>query len=453
MKDVKFERELKLLLNYIREYGIQHSTITKKDIPGSDGHDKFVTNVHKGYMFAQRNVLSNLTKVLNEKKLIKEKLKDANRAKDKTAKEECLSTLEKLKFQELAFRKIIDSIAWTLLGFEMSAVRRLYGGEELIDITDSNIESCVKYSEDIFSKNPLEFALISDLTSFVQAGDILHYEYGKRLSIVELKSGKTNEKVFNVLDFYQKTKCDNYLYTTLEKEGDKFRKQLTRTVKQIATETAVVDTLKTGQGTDRLTGLNVNIIQEQLELDTFTDNVLDLIEKARGKGYAISVIEDCLPIGVYFNDKFPNIAFVEWMKIMKNEIPIYDIRQSLLDPVAFPLFLQPFSQNTIIDIVLGNISILMSIDINAWLAPLEKEGYKIKWLSEKETRKFNANIKGKHIPLSINGKSIMVEKDDFSFTIQGGLFVRMFTSFNTPSAMRKYLIETHKVAIKEKIEY
>lgn len=450
MKEVKFKRELNLLLNYIREYGIQHSTITKKDIPGSDAHNTFVANVHKGYMLAQKSVLDNLTKVLKEKKLFKEKLKDANRAKDKEIKEECLSILEKLKFQELAFRKIMDSIAWTLLGFDMSDVRRLYGGEELIDITDSNIESCIQYSEDVFSRNPLEFALISDLTSFVQAGDILHYEYGKQLSIVELKSGKTNEKVFNVLDFYQKSKCENYLHMMLEKEGDKFRKQIVRTVKQIATETAVVDTLKTGHGTDRLTGLNVNIIQKQLELDTFTDIVLELVEKARGKGYAINVIENCLPIGVYFNDKFPKIVFLEWMKVMSNETPVYDLRQSLLDPVAFPLFLQPFSQNAIIDIVMGKISILMSIDVDKWLAPLEGEGYIVKWLSEKETRKFNANIKGKVSPLSINGKALVVEKENVSFTIQGGLFVRMFTSFNTPSAMRKYLTETYKEAIKKK---
>lgn len=36
MKDVKFERELKLLLCYIREYGIQHSNISMKEPYGSD---------------------------------------------------------------------------------------------------------------------------------------------------------------------------------------------------------------------------------------------------------------------------------------------------------------------------------------------------------------------------------------------------------------------------------
>ena len=42
MKDVKFERELKLLLCYIREYGIQHSNISIKEPYESDIHNRFV---------------------------------------------------------------------------------------------------------------------------------------------------------------------------------------------------------------------------------------------------------------------------------------------------------------------------------------------------------------------------------------------------------------------------
>lgn len=450
MKDIKFERELKLLLYYIREYGIQHSTLTKRDKPGSNAHNNFVANVHKGYMLAQENVVGNLTKVLTEKKQVKKKLKEANRARNKGSQEECRLLLKKLKIQETSFRKIMDSIAWTLLGFEITDVRKLYGGEEPIDITNSNIESCINYSEHIFSNNPLEFALINDLTSFVQTGDILQYKYGESLSVIELKEGIVNEKVFDVLDYFQKSKCDKYLYMTLEEEGNKFKEQLIRNIKQIATGTAVVDTLKTGQGTDRFTGLKVNTEQEQLELATFTDVTSELIKKARSKGYAIIVVENCLSVGVYYNDKFPKRIFSKWMKASKNRTPIYDLRQSLIDPVSYPLFLQPFPKNTIVDIVLGRISILMSIDINTWLAPLEKEGYIVKWLSEKETRRLYGNLKGQAKLLSINGRAIAVEKDDFSIALQGGLFARMFTSFNTPSAMRKYIIEINKKAIKKK---
>lgn len=443
MKDVKFERELKLLLCYIREYGIQHSNISIKEPYESDIHNRFVANVHKGFMFAQRNVIDNLIIILKEQKQIKAQIKEANKVKDKSTKEECCILLKKLKFQEYVFRKIMDSIAWIILGFEVSDIRRLYGGEELIDITDSNIESCIAFSENIFSNNPMAFALISDLTSFVQTGDILLFEYGKKLEVVELKSGDTNAKVLDLLDFYIKNQCDYFLDKTFQKEGHKFEKQFMRTVKQLATESEVVNTLKTGQGIDRLTGLNVDIVQEHIELDTFTDVVLQLIETARKKGYAICVIENCLHIGVYFNNKFPSTIFYEWMENRKIETPIYDLSKSIWQPLAFPIFLQPFSENTILDILNRNITILMTIDINVWLAPLKKDGYQIKWLSEKQTRKNNAKIKGIK-PFSIKGKSISIEKDDYGMILQGGIFGRMFTLFNTPSAMRKYIIELHK---------
>lgn len=440
MKDIKFERELKLLINYIREYGIHHAAIMKGDLPGSDSHNQFVIQVHRGYMLAQKSVLCNLTRVLQEKKQVKAKLKDANRSRDKEAGKDCTLQLEKLEFQEVIFRKIMDSIAWTLLRLDITDVRRLYGGEEPIDITDSNIESCVEYSELVFSRNPLEFALINDLTSFVQAGDILLYKYGESLSIIELKSGETNKRVLDLLGSYMECNCDRFLFLSLEKEDEKFKKQFERTVRQMEAESEVVHVLKTGQGTDRITGLQVNIGQERLELDTYTETLISLVEKARTKGYAIGAVEDCLFLGVYENDRFPRGVFSEWMRGIKHKSPIYDLRQSLLDPVAFPLFLQPFPTNTVVDIALGRVSVLLCVDLDAWLSPLEKEGFTIQWMSKKETNKLYAKVKGKTCHLSFDGRALMIQKDDFSFILQGGAFVRMFTLFNTPSAMRKYFM-------------
>lgn len=445
MKDVKFERELKNLIYYVLQYGIHRSTI-KADMPNPsyDEMVAFVTNVHKGFMLAQESVVRNLTEVLQQKKKAKQQLKIDNRERNTAAKKADQDLLNKLKYQEYVFRKVIDSIAFILLRYELSDARRLYCGEEPIDITDSNLQSCIEYSQDIYQKDPMTFALISDLSSFIQAGDILQYRYGEKVSVIELKEGVVNEKVLETMRFYEQTKCDMFLNLTLEQEGPGFERQLSRTVKQIHKDRSIVDVMNTGRGTDMFTGLNVNVIQGNGEIQTFTEIVKELLKDARAKGYATSVIEGCLPIGVYYNAKFPKEIFSDWMRLIKIDFPIIDLRQSILDPTAYPIFLLGIPQSSLVDIVLGRVSILMSIDIDSWLLPLKQGGYKIDYIPRSKLQSIcRSSLKNIH-PIMLEGKCVTVEKNGSKQFLQKGLLARMFTMFSTPSSMRKYIVEMFK---------
>lgn len=442
MKDVKFERELKNLIYYVLQYGIHRSTI-KADMPNPsyDEMVAFVTNVHKGFMLAQESVVRNLTEVLQQKKKANQQLKIDNRERNTVAKKADQDLLNKLKYQECVFRKVIDSIAFILLRYELSDARRLYCGEEPIDITDSNLQSCIKYSQEIYQKDPMTFALISDLSSFIQAGDILQYRYGEKVSLIELKEGVVNEKVLETIRFCEKSRCDMFLKLTLEQEGPRFERQLFRTVKQIQKDQSIVDVINTGCGTDMFTGLNVNVMQGNVEFETFTETVKKLLKDARAKGYAISVIDGCLPIGVYYNAKFPKEMFAHWMKVSKIDAPIIDLRQSIFDPTAYPIFLLGIPQNSLMDIVLGRVSVLMSLDVNQWLSPLQKDGYKIELMSEKKMKSIYITKQNRIHPIRTEGKCVVIEKEKAQMLLQGGLLGRMFTMFNTPSSMRKYIVE------------
>ena len=445
MKDVKFERELKNLIYYVLQYGIHRSTI-KADMPNPsyDEMVAFVTNVHKGFMLAQESVVRNLTEVLQQKKKAKQQLKIDNWERNTAAKKADQDLLNKLKFQDYVFRKVIDSIAFILLRYELSDAHRLYCGEEPIDITDSNLQSCIKYSQEIYQKDPMTFALISDLSSFIQAGDILQYRYGEKVSVIELKEGVVNEKVLETMRFYEQTKCDMFLNLTLEQEGPRFERQLFRTAKQIQKDLSIVDVMNTGRGTDMFTGLNVNVIQDNIEFETFTETVKELLKDARAKGYAISVIDGCLPIGVYYNAKFPKEIFTHWMKVSKIDAPIIDLRQSILNPTAYPIFLLDIPQNSLMDIVLGKVSVLMSLDVNQWLSPLQKDGYKVELMSEKKMKSIYKTKQNCIHPIKTKGKCVVIEKGNVQMLLQGGLLGRMFTMFSTPSSMRKYIVEMFK---------
>lgn len=443
MKDVVFYRELKILINGVRSYGIQHCCDKNVDIlmTDSDKRDDFTMQVHKGFFLAQKNAIYLLQKILREQKQLKMDLKQARRDRDKDKKSVIDDLIKKVKYQERVVRKAMDSIAWQLFGYDLTVMRRLYCGKELIDITDSNLDSELYYIDNYVKENPDGFVLISDLTSFIQIGDVVTFAPKKGLQIVELKEGRTNLEMFQIIDNVIKTNCPRYLKNELEKMDKKKEEQFFRDIKQINKGIKTLQTINEGKGIDFLTGLEVKIDKDEIQLGTFGDTVNELLKECSKKGYAISVIEGCLLIGVYETDKFPSVAFDVWAKGLGITMPIVDLRHSVFDPLGYPVFLQPFKDDYILDIIQGKKVIKMTIDINAWMKTFENDGIKWRWLSKKETARINSKFNGKNGIFSLEEKGIQIENGNgVTQYIGEGVFSRVFTGFNTPSSIKKLLI-------------
>src|SRR5690606_13651242 len=92
-----------------------------------------------------------------------------------------------------------DGIAWQLIGGEIHIARRFHIEEDSSKFLDtSNIEHAKKVADEI-NKSPLDFALISDLTSYVQIGDIL-LKHENIVGIMELKEGKVNDQIKDFIE-------------------------------------------------------------------------------------------------------------------------------------------------------------------------------------------------------------------------------------------------------------
>ncbi len=446
MKDSKFIREIKLLINFVRSYGIHHLDyyvdVNSLSPIKTDKQNEIIKKIHNGFFLAQENVIRLLTKVLMEQKELKKELKESRRNRDEIAIKEYENKLNKVKYQECTLRKIMDSIAWQIFRYDLSSIRRLYNGNTCIDITDSNIVSEIEYINSHREHNPVDFVLINDLTSFLQVGDITIVSKDKKIQIVEMKRGKVNNEILNIINDFSTNPCPRKLYYTLENKDKKFMEQLKRDLKQMQNAINVDNIFKKGEGIDNVLGKNVKIIQEEIELNTFDRELLNLIEKCKKNNYAISIIEDCLFIGVYNTNKFPSNIFDAWVNPLKIKTPIFDLRQSLTIPLAYPLFLHPFSDNILADIVSGDIVIKMTMNIEALLKKIESKGLKIRWLSKRETARINTQLKGANHLFMMDGCGISIENDDNSYFLFDGLLLRIFSSFNIPSAIVEYILAT-----------
>lgn len=318
MNDTKFSRELKSLIWYVRGYGIQHISFDINSINGftkeNEKIEEFLTQVHRGFYLAQDRVTYLLKKVLLEQKELKKTISQVRCRHEKDKEQEIKQSLNNVKYQERVLRKVMDSIAGQIFNYDLTTLRRLYYGQELIDITDSNLNSEISFIKNYVRDNSYVFALISDLTSFIQIGDIITLSKNKGIEILELKEGTINEKISEVIDEAVKVQCPKYLQLRLETENESFIKHFERNVNQIFRAHKVIETISKGYGTDLNTGQKIRIIQDEIELDTFTDTVNKLSEDCNKKGYSISVIEGCLLIGVYDVGKFPSCAFDAWAK-------------------------------------------------------------------------------------------------------------------------------------------
>ena len=460
MNSQKFERELKKLIYYVREYGIQHLSFHPSELSRiHDDHtvaEEFTMQVHKGFYFAQEQVIELLRKVINEQKKAKRNLAEARRNRDKEKERNLQEKRDTAHYQECILRRVIDAIVWTLCGFDLSTIRRLYMEQEPIDITDSNLNSELSFLESYKQSHPSGFALISDLSMIVQVGDIITKDISDGTGIVELKEGRVNKRVFEILNEYGENHCDHYLASVLSEEGKKVSEQFFRSVKQMHKDMLAVNIINEGQGEDPQSGEQVTIVESSLELATFNPVFLDVIKQASKTGRASQTIQGCLTIVAY------DIAHPVSLTAQPNDAPSerplkgkqkneedntirsMDLRQTLIDPTTRPLFLCPLPESYIVDIAMERKIVKFYLSVPLWLQMFENQGFTVRMLGKKETARMKQQgNRGTQI-LEVNGQAVEIQKGAYKTLLGEGLLSRMFTCLNTPLAMVDYFSEMEK---------
>ena len=285
--------------------------------------------------------------------------------------------------------------------------------------------------------------LINDLISFIQVGDVVSFTPQEGIQIGELKEGKVNYEIFQIIKNSMKIDCPWYLANEIAKLDKKGQEQFQRDMKQLDRNLQTMKIIEDGEGIDYFTGLPVKFSKEEIELETFANTVNCLLRKCTKEGAAFSVVEACLLTIVCREDKSQdaNIILRAWMHGTGTKMLIVDLRQGMFDPLGYPLFLQKLGDSFIFDIIQGKKIVKMVIDVEAWMSTFESEKIKWRWMSEKETARVNSKLKGKNKIFTLDKEGIEIKNEHGKKQYIGeGIFSRMFTALNTPSAMKKLLI-------------
>jgi len=327
----------------------------------------------------------------------------------------------------ILIRGIADSMVWQLIGQQLCHARRFYKEQPPINLKESNFESVVFSAEEHARQDPGSISIISDLTSFVQVGDLLTMNSQGRITISEVKEGKKNHEIFDFMKFFMETPCEHALSHFAQQQGKSGMKQLQRMLRQIVRMGHVADVISTGKSVDPDTDHTINIPDAFVYVPNWDEELNKILESADSNGYGYHVIDSCLFMGAYTKDGMGgyghgmfNILFDKYEGGL--ESPRYRLVDCMISPLALPIFNLNISNEHKFDLLFGRKNVCLGLNIIRFLERLKEIGLTVRAATKKEVSQMEQ--KGAKL-YKWKGEAIFVGNGKNEACLSHGLFVRI----------------------------
>ncbi|WP_429096971.1 hypothetical protein [Aeromonas media] len=386
--------------------------------------------------------------VLKENKELREKFYRSANQGMMSAQDEIISIIQgedKLAFSKLLLlRGIADAIAWQLLGSQLAYARRFYKSKPQPSLYNSNFESVVLAVKELAKQTPDAAILISDLTSFIQVGDLLICDPEKGITISEVKEGSMNAKIGDFMKFYMQSQCDRVLYYFGQQEGEHAVKQLQRMFRQADRMNHVSTVLQTGKGVDPDTNQHINISEPFFIMDSWDSRLVKALDIANEKGWALDVIDNCLFIGVYASEYMRtggHILFNSWFDEMGGtpECPRALLIDCMRNPLALPIFSRNIPDEYKFDVLFGRKQVCIGICIELLLDECKKVGLSVRFATNKERGQLD---KTGNRPYRHKGNAIFIGNGSVEFVLLDGIFLRAMFHGQSPISVIQAILKS-----------
>ena len=333
--------------------------------------------------------------------------------------------------KQVLYRKVIDSIAWKMIANQLYIARRLYREKKQPSLNHSNVESVRQAARSMTSDDFYQFSLLSDLTTFIQIGDLLTINPSQGVFASEVKEGEVNEKIVN---FINQSPDEISIYNFREKEGLKVSKQMDRVIRQKARLQHVYEILTDNQSVDPDSKHGVIIKPDPVKLELWDDELSKLIDESNSKGYALAHIDNCLFVGVY-RDRSRFISaelFKGWFEMCggKPNYPRWNLISGMNIPLALPIFSRQLPIEHMFDIVFGRVVVHLALNMDAFIELCNEMGLKACWSTRKEAAGYR---RGKDYPWFFDNRVILLG-DEKSNVLDEGIFMRIFFHGTKPKS-------------------
>ena len=325
-------------------------------------------------------------------------------------------------------RGIADAMVWQLIGEQLCYARRFYKERLPVNLKESNFESVVFRAEENTRRYPGSISIISDLTSFVQVGDLFTMNSEGRITISEVKTGKKNYEISNFIKSFIETPCEHALDHFAREQGQSGMKQLQRMLRQGKRMEHVTEVMATGKSVDPDTKHTINIPEDFVYMPKWDYELNSILESADSEGYGYDVIDNCLFMGAYSKDGISEQGYALFNMLFDHyegglESPRCRLYDCMIVPLALTIFNLKISDEHKFDLLFGRKNVCLGLNITNFIEGLEKVGLTVREATNKEASKMEQ--KGEQ-PYRWKGKAILIGNGKGEVFLSHGLFVRIF---------------------------
>ncbi|MFH1653030.1 MAG: hypothetical protein ABIE74_03140 [Pseudomonadota bacterium] len=293
------------------------------------------------------------------------------------------------------FRCINDSIFWIAYPREPGLfVRRTCRNQERGKLKDQNPESILKTMKYLFAEGQC-LPIWNDATRCIDIGDITLFS-PSGVSFVELKSGKVNQKISDMMHQKNPDIILKDLNTFVKEHGDHGIKQINRIIRQEDRASKLVDLVENDKVYDPFLDMERNAIAPSKPFERFEDELTSLFKDVRSKNFVEHSIDDCLHVLVF--NRLRGMSIEAGQKIVKEYFQntmsqpsseqvdctnvIMSLDSSFGYPTSMPIMLRSWLNEDIAKISLGHTEVYFGFDINAWAKHLQVA--RLVWSSTKQ---------------------------------------------------------------------
>ena len=425
---------------------------------------KFIRACHYGFDLAQRKICFNVLTITEQISQQKKDMKDARRARDRELAEKIEEQINGLLKKQLILRRAADAILYHLIAQKNWVLRRVILENRVREIDPRVLARTLETATEMNRNDRETFNLITDLTTAVHVGDLVQISFReeeRRWKLIELKEGKFNDLLQEVIKDKPPEEIEADKSRIAEQLGEKAVTQLNRMLRQQQREKEIEEFRTTDTGIDIQHNVRINLHPEEVQVQDYGNVIRETCKETTKNGVAQAVVDGCLRI-VCVSDQIyaklgpPGLAHQFYhLKNDKQQCQLNhddDLREAEINAIkqvplfhnlvslnlsgmwAPPFFLWPMEEEGIFDLLFGRIKLFVQLDYEGLFELASRQGIELRWMKKDELVKFKKFAR--RIPGSPDGVAVRARIPNDAHAAEQhllvGFFARIFLELMRP---------------------
>jgi hypothetical protein len=332
---------------------------------------RFRQLVHEGWRKGQDRAAALVRALTDELESLGRTIKNANRRGDRKRGHELTEVAKLLETRRNQARHAVNAIAWTIFGNHHHVARRFFLSQSTENLSQANLFGALAAADEV-NLDPNKFAVVCDLTTFMHVGDLLVVDTANEqqpFTLIELKSGRSNDRCRAVLDQFEQTGCARNFGYGLERLSDAEVDQLKRMVRQDQRAAQTIEVLNTERGTDISTGKPLVIYPQKFLIESFAEEIVRMADELHrgGRTWALGNASDCLYLGLYSDLRLAREGFRAWVAELKVDGLTIDYKSVFATKLARPTLTLELPHELKAKLFTGQWRLMMCLDVATWI--------------------------------------------------------------------------------------